>query len=225
MARDSSVTILYRIAEKGAKNKNKIKPAWINNKSCLENLVKHTNGEARIVVFGDNLKAGTAEWICELPVEYIETKAHGNSETFLEVYNYALDLAADDIVYFVEDDYLHRPGFISIIKEGLNRVDYVSLYDHPDKYGGNPTRLFVTESSHWQFVPSTTMTFAAKASTLVFDEDVFTQAVTTGNPPDHLIFSYLTGKMGRRLATPIPGFATHGETAFLAPIIDWERLS
>ena len=57
----------------------------------------------------------------------------------------ALDLALKQTegVYFVEDDYLHHPRSYQILIEGLELgADYITLYDHPDKYfdGGNPNR-------------------------------------------------------------------------------------
>jgi len=29
---------------------------------------------------------------------------------------------------------------------------------------------------------------------------------------------------GRGLVTPIPGYATHGETAWLSPLVDWNTI-
>lgn len=222
MATDPKVVILYRMAEKKNKNTNKIKPEWVNNLNCFRSLVTNCS-DAEVHVFGDRLTNSTVEWLDSYQVDYHETKAHGNSETFLEILNYAIEnCEPDDIVYFVEDDYIHRPGFVKILREGLARADYVSLYDHPDKYGQN-VRLMYTDNSHWQYVPSTTMTFATKLKTLVFDVEVFKSSITTGNPPDHYIFSHLTQNLQRRLATPIPGYSTHGESALLSPIINWEQ--
>ena len=40
------------------------------------------------------------------------------------------------IVYFLEDDYLHRAGWADILLEAftLDQADYVTLFDHQDKY-------------------------------------------------------------------------------------------
>ena len=45
-------------------------------------------------------------------------------------------LDPEDIVYIVEDDYYHLDGWSQILSEAFNTfdVDYVTLYDHPDKY-------------------------------------------------------------------------------------------
>ena len=54
-------------------------------------------------------------------------------------FNLALDEALmyddDEIVYFIENDYLHKPGSEEVIKEAFELgASFVSLYDHPDKY-------------------------------------------------------------------------------------------
>jgi hypothetical protein len=218
------VIILYRVAESANKNKNKAKPDWVSNIKCLQNLYNR-KGDAKLIVFGDRLSERSKAKFLPYCDELRETTAHGNAETFMEIFDFALEHNPNDIIYFVEDDYIHRNGFTQIIREGLERADYVSLYDHPDKYDGKGKVLNYTASTHWKYEASTTMTFAAKVKTLAFDIEVFRQLVTTGNPPDHYIFSYLVGKNYRRLMTPIPGYATHGETQWLAPVIDWEAFA
>jgi hypothetical protein len=54
-------------------------------------------------------------------------------------FNLALDEALmyddDEIVYFIENDYLHKLESQKILEEGFNLgASFVSLYDHPDKY-------------------------------------------------------------------------------------------
>ena len=218
MERNPEVVVLFRTTEK--KNKNpKVKPEWVSNINCLHWL-KETSKDIEINVFGDQIKKPE---LYKTYGKFIEVKHHGNSESFLETLEYALTLPSETIVYFCEDDYMHRDGWVTAVKEGLERADYVSLYDHPDKYTGNPEVLFHTESTHWKYTHSTTMTFATKVKTLAFDERVFKEFITTGNPPDHHIFLELR-KLGRRLATPIPGYSTHGESALLSPVIDWRKL-
>ena len=221
MAPNHKVKILYRIAEKANKNTNKNKPLWISNKQCLANIAKNKTKDATLLVFGDRLTAETSEFAKKIADKYLPTTAHGNAETFLEVFSFALSLAPDTIVYFSEDDYLHLPDFDKYIAEGLDRAKYVTLYDHPDKYNGAPVQLFYTKSCHWKVTESTTMTFAAKVSTLLQDQNIFTNLIKTGNPPDHYIFLEL-GKKGRTLISAVPGLATHGEQAWLAPTIDWQ---
>lgn len=215
------IRIIFRTTEQKNKNK-KNKPDWITPLNCLKNL--YTNAlESEIFLFGDRLEPETLKSFEGYYNWYDEIKNHGNSESFLEVMEWALNsFNNDDILYFVEDDYIHRKNYEVILREGLERSDYVSLYDHPDKYTGKPEILFHTKSTHWKFTHSTTMTFACKYRTLMEDVDTFRKLITTGTPPDHFLFLEL-GKWGRRLATPIPGYSTHGEIEFLAPVIKWDN--
>lgn len=225
MEKDSTIKILYRMAEKQNKT-SKTKPEWVNNRNCFLSLYCNLKDGTGLKVFGDRLKDSKIFIEEEVHGRVTETKNHGNAQTFLEVLDYAInELDPEDTVYFVEDDYIHRSGFIDIIREGLERVDYVSLYDHPDKYQyENEAILFYTKSTHWRLTSSTTMTFACKVKTLQFDYQVFEKYCQNQTiPQDYYLWNYLTKQLGRKLATPIPGFATHGETKWLAPVINWKK--
>jgi len=143
----------------------------------------------------------------------------------------------NDIVYFLENDYLHKPESPKIIEEGFSLgASFVALYDHPDKYldprkGGNPyceggaedTRVHLTDSCHWKITNSTTMTFASKVSTLKRVEPILRKWTSETHPNDFQMFMELRNQ-GELLVTPIPGYATHGETAWLSPLTDWNKI-
>jgi hypothetical protein len=129
----------------------------------------------------------------------------------------------------VEDDYLHRPGWIEVLKEGFSLpADYVTLYDHRDKYfypmyRTLDARLFVTKSCHWRTTPSTTNTFAARFGTLMQDL-ALQRRFSKGRSitEDHRKFCTL-GKKGRVLISPLPGWSTHVEPNYASPCIDWNQ--
>lgn len=211
---------LYRIAEQ--KNKyDKNKPNWVDNIACLRNFRGAFKGD--LIVFGDRLNENTKKLVKELSDDYIDISQHGNAQSFREVFLYATNnYGDDDIVYFVEDDYIHKSNFEKIILEGLEVADYVSLYDHPDKHIQG-LLITTTKSTHWLEVPSTTMTFAAKVETLKDDWYIFDTFTSDNHPHEHHIFTTLTTNLLRKLITPIPGWSTHGETNFLSPVVNWER--
>jgi hypothetical protein len=142
----------------------------------------------------------------------------------------------DEIVYFLEDDYLHKAGSQKILEDGFELgMDYVTLYDHPDKYlnpieGGNPycegrsefTRVYLGNNSHFKLTNSSTMTFAAKVKTLKDDQTILRKWTNGTHPHDFQMFQEIT-KTGRRLISPLPGYSTHGETRWLTPLINWEN--
>jgi len=77
-----------------------------------------------------------------IPIEDIQYVNVGNGAG---TFNLGLDLALkfdyDDIVYFVENDYLHLPDSSKVLLDAFELgFDYITLYDHPDKYidGINP---------------------------------------------------------------------------------------
>lgn len=125
---------------------------------------------------------------------------------------------------------------------------------NPFVHGDMPKcSIYLTAHTHWRSIVSTTFTFAAQVKTLLEDRDVWKNFCTGKIPADFEAFVTLTGqddlnaakrfaKIGRAklasilinnliferrkrlLISPLPSLATHTETAFLAPRIDWTRL-
>ena len=223
--------IIYRISDAGY---SKVKPGYISNEKCLRNAVEVFR-DADWLVIADNCSPETltmVEGITDCNIEIVSV-GHG-AGTFNLALNEALTYDDDEIVYFLENDYLHRPGSDKILLEGFNvGYDYVALYDHPDKYmnganpyvedGGEVTRVMLSESCHWKITNSTTMTFAAKVNTLREDEDILRKYTQGSYPRDFEMFLALREKQ-HGLITPIPGYATHGETAWLSPLTNWNEI-
>ena len=131
--------------------------------------------------------------------------------------------------YFVEDDHLHLPGQKEWIREGLKYYDFVSMYDHPDKYSESfyPDLLRsikLTSLGHFASTPSTVMTFSCKFKTLfqvysIFVDNKFT-SVKLSCPRDHALFLEIQ-RFGYTLGAPIPGRSTHCHKDYLSPCVDW----
>ena len=231
------INIFYRISDAGF---NKIKPNYINNEQCLANALSvFPTDTCNWRIFADNVSSNTKEmienYISPKYVEYVSI-GHG-AGTFNVALDNALKHGPTDIAYFIENDYLHKKESLKIINEGFQlQPSFVSLYDHPDKYispeqGGNPfcqggaedTRVFITKSCHWKITNSTTMTFAAQVSTLKKIKDTLRKHTSGDYPYDFQMFLELR-KKGHGLITSIPGYSTHGETAWLTPLTDWANV-
>tara|TARA_B100000085_G_scaffold158425_1_gene144013 strand:- start:27 stop:719 length:693 start_codon:yes stop_codon:yes gene_type:complete len=226
--------LIYRISDSGY---NKVKPDFITNEICLKNFVDVFLPND-FTLIADNISDDTNKMILKyVPEECIQyVKVGHGAGTF----NLALDLALtyndDEIVYFIENDYLHTSDAKKILEEGFEiGASFVSLYDHPDKYlapdrGGNPycdggaedTRVYLTNNSHWKITNSTTMTFAAKVKTLKENEKILRDFTNGTHPHDFQMFLKLR-ENNKLLITPIPGRSTHGETAWLSPLIKWKN--
>ena len=228
--------IIYRISDSGY---NKVKPKYITNRNCLWNAVnifQEVDFEDWNVM-ADNVSEETDVMIQSyIPRERIEYVSVGHGAgTFNLALDKALTFDDNEIVYFIENDYLHLPNSKKIIEEGLNEIgaDFVSLYDHPDKYidganpyvqgGGEMTRVMLSTSSHWKATNSTTMTFASKVKTLRKTENILREYTQGSYPRDFDMFVHLYNS-AHYLVTPIPGYSTHGETAWLTPLINWSKV-
>jgi len=227
--------IIYRISDSGY---NKVKPDYISNELCLKNATEVFT-DAIFHIIADNTSEETNNMIQKYITRdgVLNTSQGNGAATFNLALNKALEYDDDEIIYFLENDYLHKPNSQKIIEEGLSLgASFVALYDHPDKYldpskGGNPyceggaenTRVYLTENTHWKITNSTTMTFAAKVSTLKENEEILRHHTSGTHPNDYKMFMELRAN-NKLLVTPIPGYATHGETAWLSPLTDWSKL-
>jgi len=232
--------VIYRISDSGY---NKVKPDYINNENCLKNAVKEFKDAEWIIIADDTseetnhmlYKYTKTPFLKNVTIKYVSI-GHG-AGTFNIGLNEALKFDNEEIVYFIENDYLHKPDSKKILEEGfLLGASFVSLYDHPDKYldpskGGNPyckgnaedTRVYLTDSVHWKITNSTTMTFAARVKTLKKVNEIMKKHTIGTYPNDFNMFTELREK-NELLVTPLPGYATHGETAWLAPLTNWDKI-
>lgn len=225
--------VIYRISDTGYQ---KEKPEYITNQDCFLNALRTFN-KASWWVIADNVGEETKAFL-HRELKTIEHVSVGHGAG---TFNIALDFALNtpnpnEIVYFLENDYVHRYEADRILEDGFDLgFDYVTLYDHPDKYltpaeGGNPfciggseeTRVYLGEHCHWKLTNSTTMTFAAKVKTLKEDQAILRKWTSETHPHDFQMFMELR-QIGKRLASPIPGYATHGETKWLSPLTNWKQ--
>ena len=191
--------IYYRLSDKGRRDN---KPNYINLKNCLNNFCKHFKKED-ITIIADNIEDSTYNFLLTLfnKNQIIKTKL-GNSKSFIFTMNLAIKYNNNNTnIYFIEDDYLHKPNSNKVLLEGLKISDYVTLYDHPDKYknGSNPyvkgggefTKVYLTDSTHWKLTNSTTMTFACKVKTIKQDYITFVKYCQHKIPKDVELFNEL----------------------------------
>jgi uncharacterized protein YihD (DUF1040 family) len=193
---------LYRISD-ASRVKEKIAGATKIN--CLKNFIS-VFGTDGLFVFADNCTNGTVNQIKELGIEPVLISL-GNSASFRYIVDFALaSFTESDHVYLIEDDYWHLPTAKQALIEGLQIADYVTLYDHPDKYigfeigGSNPyikhngekSRVFLSQTSHWKTSNSTTMTFATRIAELKADKHLMMKYTEQKIPQDFELFLFLT---------------------------------
>ena len=206
------------------------RPSWFSKESTFRSVFLHKDDRTRIHVLFDGT-AGPDHWIRSYPVEVIEFQGGTDEASILFQYEYILRQTwpDDTILYSLEDDYLHRPGWPTILREGLGRInhptlsfDYVTLYDHLDKYEWTElyrdltSKIGVTNSVHWRTVPSTTNTWAALMWTFRNDIVIFKAFKNQDNEKFKTLTHY-----GRTVASCLPSWSTHVHPGYIAPCVGW----
>ena len=205
--------LYYRISDNSYK---KPKLMGATKEVCLKNFLSVFGTD--VTVIADKCEESTKEMLHKYFKKIVCTE-QGNAGSLIRTIERAIEENDDsELIYFVEDDYLHLPKAKEVLEEGIARADYVTLYDHPDKYTANYnlgeySKVIKTKSSHWRYTVSTCMTFAAKVKTLIEDKEIWDKYTSETHPHDHHIFTDL-GKKGRRLSVAIPGVACHTDLEF-----------
>lgn len=216
----SEFHVYYRVSDFNNGNVEKDRPVGFCKRLNFENFLKVFNG-AQIHVIADRVSEEMAGWLKERCRDVEFTNFGNGGDSYCWAIQRAIKkLKHTDIVYLCEDDYLHRDGSMKIIEEGLEVAEYITLYDHPDKYISNGPNPFVvyegelalvrrTKTCHWKFTNSTTLTFAARVGTLVYDQGFHEKWCAKAKSLDFNLFVDLRTTQGRTLASSIPGYSTH----------------
>jgi hypothetical protein len=203
---------------------------WFDYESCFKNLLSTIQNDPRVelhVIMDGDIKNN---WIETYSNQFIlhQITAGNDYQSFIQTYSYARDISTniEDLFYFLENDYLHVHGWVEKVFELFSTyrgLDYISLYDHNDKYflsmyDDLVSKIFTTNSHHWRTTPSTCGTYIVNKKVFLEDYDVPFQM-----SGDHHKFIFLNQTKGRFVYTPIPGLSTHCMEGLLSPTINWEK--
>jgi hypothetical protein len=228
-------------AEASSRDPNKRRPAWFSYEACFRNLLSTIiadplGSRVELTLVFDGTEA---DFLDDFSSRYFANKDYGIKLQFikggsdrnsslisLHMANTA-DMPDDDLIYILENDYLHQPGWVSKVFELYSSgivFDYVSLYDHRDKYFLDiykelTAKIFVSHSHHWRTAPSTCASFVMSKKVLREEYETHIAGI-----PDYFLFGKLTNEQKRILLTPIPGLATHCMEGYLSPVIDWTKV-
>jgi hypothetical protein len=209
--------LYYRISDNSYKKQKLI---GATKEVCLINFMKAFH-EIPMTIIADKCSEETHCMLSEVNKNHNTVSTdYGNAGSLRHAIELAISECEDnEVIYFAEDDYLHLRNSPTLIKEGIKRSEYVTLYDHPDKYtsqynGGEFSKVIKTESSHWRYTISTCMTFGSTVKTLKEDLDIWKKFTNETHPHDHLIFKELGKEKRRRLAVCIPGAACHTDLEY-----------
>ncbi len=243
---DRRIHIFYRhvhvSAEKRSRDPNKARPDWFSHEKCFRNLLQTIAADPQghrvslTIVYDSTLDQLQTDFIAPfvaneelgLKVQFIKGGSDINSFLITMAMARALPAPATDLIYFLENDYMHQHGWVSKVFELYDSgeaFDIVSLYDHKDKYflpmyNGLSSQLLITNTHHWRTAPSSCASFIVSKAELEQDYDIWASGQT-----DYHFFTKLTQGRGRVLLTPIPGLSTHSMEGYLSPNVDWAALA
>jgi hypothetical protein len=175
--------------------------------------------------------------LCRYPTELIHLEGRGNNASLKSCYEYARDHARD-VIYFVEDDYLHYPSAISEMIESYETFKHnlggkevgILPNDDPDNYKAQwikPSRIVLGRERHWRTNDFALGTFMVSKTILLTQYDIFMEFSHYGKSPD-IVEETTINKLWKGpaiLFTPIPALALHMHHNYrIIPFTDWEQL-
>lgn len=229
------IHIFQRHCNFSSNSHNKPRPEWFDREKIFDSLILTLDDRVEFTAFHDSGNGSIEDhFLNNKNINKISQKGGNDAQSFLNLLNYVIEqnYNDEDIIYFLEDDYHHKPGWIDILLEGFEYIgaDYYTLYDHPDKYflpmyEDLQSKIIATPSVHWRTTPSTTNTYACKFKTLKQHFDIHIQYCDLIEKwtKDHAKFVHLWS-IGSNLISCIPGYSTHCEPAYLSPCINWNKI-
>jgi hypothetical protein len=232
------------------KPSQKMRPDWFSFERCFRNLISSIEKSPLrlkidlVIMFDGDEKYFQKDFLSsymnqepnkDINIELFKFLGGSDGRSFHKTLDYALEknYSDNDLIYFLENDYLHVFDWIEKLHTLLMSAipfDYLSLYDHKDKYeyterfhdshAGLTSKLYVTEDHHWRTTPSTCASFILSAKTL--REDFL---ILKNGGMDHQFFLILLRDKNRKLLSPVPGLSTHVMSGLMSPLIDWEKIS
>ena len=229
--RDKPIEVFVRHCNYSAASAHKTRFPNFNKEHCFHNVLNTLDDpRAHVTLLLDTFHPSQEEHFIKKQSRFpvIEFKAGSEAASFLRMLEHVLHsrFSPETILYFLEDDYIHKKGWVAILREAFTLpIDYATLYDHRDKYFNYQalqSTIFHTASCHWRTTPSTTNTYAMRFETLKKHVDIH-RAFSLGRTitADHDKFCKLAEE-GALLVSSLPGWATHAEPEFASPCVDWE---
>ena len=220
----------YNVEGKGSKDR----PGWFDYEKCFINLLETISGKENVTLHLIMDGKIANNWIKNYKDQYISHEIQGGNmeRVTVELYNIVKNnpCSEDDLIYILENDYMHRPDWVNQIctlyKEFSN-LSYVSLYDHNDKYflpmyEDLVSKIWTTSTLHWRSTPSTCGSYITTKR--IFDEDFNDHIGVTVPIGDHHKWLYLNENKNRFIINPLPGLSTHCMEGLLSPTINWSKI-
>lgn len=245
-----------------AKGRDEKRPEWFDYEKCFKNLLDTIDESVIVNVVYDSAfnlgKLPKDNWINNyldkinnLFIVNVNGDYPSVNKTF-EIIKEMDGITDDDIIYILENDYIHKKGWPKKVIElfnftgdkgyiedinnpykvsnenSMNTIDihnfYVGLYDHPDKYfhGYGDKKFELFVTNSQHWRETDSHCNSFLLSKKLFDNDFDIQSTMYG---DWEKWTWLSKNRNRKFISPIPSLSTHGMWKFLAPTIDWDSIN
>ena len=227
--------IYFRVCEKQQTISNVTRFQHIKKtemiRRCWKSLQASVTKEDIIFIIHDAVSEDTLEWLKStantdnvtfVAVDPHEWSYHLHTVTLINTLEEQCAKYPNELHYILEDDYLHVPNALSVIKNTLGNWNHFAVsYDYPDRYTLNPEPCMVIlgYDRHWRTVNSSTMTILAKGSTWLKWVPELKQAAPTSN--DQVFVNIFTKEP---CVSPLPGLSSHMTDYHLTPLVSWDDI-
>jgi len=206
------------------------RPKFFDFEKCFVNLLNTIEGKNvdLHVVMDGRPETNFVNKYKDKVTQFHQIEAGKDQVSFFKTWEIAKNIETEDndLIYFLENDYIHVDGWVDKIIElfsTYNLPHYVSLYDNKDKYllpmyDDLVSKIFITENHHWRTTASACGSFIVNKELFNLDYDI-----NTSVEGDHNKFMLLNEQRNRMVITPIPGLSTHCVEGLMSPTINWEE--
>lgn len=220
-------------------------------KRCFASLIKSCNNvhnyDLNINILDDHSTDSLLNYLstsfekCIHPIKLINLDVRGNNNTLLRQLELAKDSVAD-VVYLIEDDYLHYESAVSemldsyvYFKKMTQQEVAIYPYDDPDNYGNKnieECRIVLGDKRHWRTNKYSTGSFMINPQIIANNFDIYYKFCELYMTPFGDAFNVHEGttinKIWREqvyLFTPIPSLALHMQYEEQKDkFLDWKKL-
>jgi hypothetical protein len=231
--------------EHRSRDPQKHRPSWFSYEVCLVNILKtitHRNfsGKVHFTLWHDGalapnslstevLAAVAAAELSGVVFNVVCGEFGSGAKSAHDLHFYLAgnaEIADDDLVYTLENDYLHQARWLEkvdeLVRSGIP-YDYISLYDHADNYVLNvhknfKNQMFFTRDHLWRTCFSTCYSKLAKCRTIREDLAILTKY-------DDFLACALFNLKNRNLMVATPGLSTHAMNGLESPAVDWNQIA
>jgi hypothetical protein len=227
--------IYFRVCEKQQTISNVLRFENLNKtemiKRCWLSLQKSVTKEDTIVLVYDSVSSETLTWLQHTAITdnlvLVEVPEHSwdyhlHTVVLVNTLEAMSHKYPDELHYILEDDYLHVPNSLDVLKNTLKDWEHFAVsYDYPDRYYLNPepTRVMLGIDRHWRTVTSSTMTVLAKGKTWLRYIESLKVAATTSNDQ---VFVEIYKQ--QPCISPLPGLSSHMTQHHITPLVNWQEI-